>query len=337
LAVEGDSYARALDALNVSTLDGASPVALAPFASASFTYYGPSDPNAGKVASQTLQGQGTTTYSYAPNPSIGTGTNAWAYKTVETAMANGTVQAVHTVYANSDGEVLLDDTIAKNALGNSLDWRNVYVYDSDGRLIEQASPSAVSSAALNESLGNPATLNPTSGLIAVSKYYPDSTAPSSAGGYLEWSGVQQGSAGTPIVQDSYQYVELPNDDGYLLSSSTVYRSPVGGSLANATNAATTTYAYTFSPLSSSVPALSPMADHVSAETRTLPAASNSQNGDSTTAAQVTTTYDSLGNPVWQKDADGYISYTAYDRLCLDPIEVRRLFGSAISLDGVSAG
>ncbi len=25
------------------------------------------------------------------------------------------------------------------------------------------------------------------------------------------------------------------------------------------------------------------------------------------------------------------------RLCLDPIEVRRLFGSAISLDGVSAG
>jgi hypothetical protein len=39
----------------------------------------------------------------------------------------------------------------------------------------------------------------------------------------------------------------------------------------------------------------------------------------------------------QPEAPLPVGQSGSRRLCLDPIEVRRLFGSAISLDGVSAG
>src|SRR5262249_2946796 len=47
-------------------------------------------------------------------------------------------------------------------------------------------------------------------------------------------------------------------------------------------------------------------------TVTMPTISTSQNGPGT-ADVVTTVNDSYGRPIWQKDADGFLSYTAYDQ------------------------
>jgi RHS repeat-associated protein len=79
-----------------------------------------------------------------------------------------------------------------------------------------------------------------------------------------------------------------------IATQTVYRDAGGN------GGETTTYAYTWFSGTT----------QMQSETVTHPVVSTSQNGPGTADTE-TTVYDSYGRPVWQKDADGFITYTAY--------------------------
>jgi hypothetical protein len=111
---------------------------VAPYADAYYQY----SPTTQQVTEAVIQGsgcsvctggQGTFTYSYATSV-FQPGYNTWAKKTVETLPDGST----NTVYANFAGETMLD---AFQSGGQP--WINYYQYDSAGRLILQANPSAV--------------------------------------------------------------------------------------------------------------------------------------------------------------------------------------------------
>jgi len=84
---------------------------------------------------------------------------------------------------------------------------------------------------------------------------------------------------------------------YFTSSSTQYQG-TGGS-----GVETTSYAYTFFA-NTPAPTIASM-------TTTLPVVGNGQNGTGT-AATTEVVYNALGQVVWSMDANGSISYTAYD-------------------------
>ena len=79
-------------------------------------------------------GLGTYTYAYGSANNDTTNYNAWINKIAET-QPNGTV---HTVYTNNAGMTILDIVHS-----GSQNWLNYYKYDSDGRQIMHADPSAI--------------------------------------------------------------------------------------------------------------------------------------------------------------------------------------------------
>jgi hypothetical protein len=130
------SYARL--AADISNPMMATDSQVAPYADAYYQY----NPTTQQVTEAVIQGsgcsvctggQGTFTYSYATSV-FQPGYNTWAKKTVETLPDGST----NTVYANFAGETMLD---AFQSGGQP--WINYYQYDSAGRLILQANPSAV--------------------------------------------------------------------------------------------------------------------------------------------------------------------------------------------------
>src|SRR5262249_28987667 len=82
---------------------------------------------------------------------------------------------------------------------------------------------------------------------------------------------------------------------YPVGSSTVYRN------ADGTGGETTSTSYTWGSSST----------HIVSAAVSLPVISSSQNGPGS-ADTSTVVNDSYGRPVWRKDADGFIVYTAYD-------------------------
>src|SRR5262249_35087985 len=80
-----------------------------------------------------------------------------------------------------------------------------------------------------------------------------------------------------------------------VATRTVYRNTDG------TGAETTSFAYTWFSSSAQVQSV----------TATLPVISSTQNGPGT-ADTATVVDDSYGRPIWSKDGDGFINYTAYD-------------------------
>src|SRR5208337_3584480 len=116
-------------------------------------------------------------------------------------------------------------------------------------------------------------------------------------GYQEDTKIEQGRDGTPIPQESWQYYSQTVGSITVnpVATDTVYRNTDG------TGAETTSTSYTW--FSGTV--------QVQSQTVSLPVVSGHQNGPGT--ADVTTTYyNSYEQPIWTKDADGYIDYTAYD-------------------------
>ena len=186
-------------------------------------------------------------------------------------------------------------------------WDTFYKYDSSGRLILQAQPSAVTGyndtyADLVHSVsGNYQYLSDSTGLIQTIDYYSSTTATTStaggvAGSYQDWS-VQQGETGTAVLQDTATYIArtVGSLTFYPVASDTVYRNT------NGTGGETTSYSYTW--FSST---LQPQSVTV-----TLPTISSGQNGPG--SADTNTTYfDAYGRPIWTKDGDGFLNYTAYD-------------------------
>ncbi len=186
-------------------------------------------------------------------------------------------------------------------------WITFYKYDSQGRLIEEAQPSAVtgydesSPDLLVNQNGSYEYLSDNSGLIQLTGYYTQTTAtattPGGAAGYFEDSEVEEGQLGTPVLQETEQYYAVSGSDTtvYPEATATAYRNSDG------TGAETTAYSYTW--FWETVQEQS--------ETTTLPVISTAENG-SGTAETTAAYYNIFGQPTWSMDADGTIDYTAYD-------------------------
>jgi RHS repeat-associated protein len=290
------SYARLLAAY--STPGTATDAQVSPYADLYLQY------NSGKAVSQiVVQGAGSSlvstnvglgTYSYTYTASSNTaGPNNWATKTVETLPDGNT----NTVYTNAYGEVLLkkyhDATSGNN-------WLSYNQYDSSERLIESAAPSAVTG--YNDSYANlNVTLNSSSGLIHTVAYYTSTTAgETTAGGvagYEQSESIQQGSGGTSIELNSTQYfLHTANSISVSpVATYTVYSTTTGG-------ARTTSYSYTWFTSTT----------QMQSEQVTKPVISSSENGPGSADTE-TTFFDSLQRPIWTKDGDGFLTYTAYDQ------------------------
>ncbi len=253
----------------------------------------------GSGCSSCTGGLGTYSYTYTAS-SFADGYNNWRTKTVET-LPDGNENIVYTNYA---GEVLL--SVYKDTT-TSDEWLTFNKYDSSGRLIQMAAPSAVSgyddtnADLLHNQSGNYQYLNDSTGLIQNISYGSSTTATSSTAGnvagYQSQTSIQQGETGTAIVQSSQLYFSRTGGSTiYPIASTTVYRNTDG------TGGETTSYSYTWQ--GSTV-----MPESV---TTTLPTISTSQNGPNSADSSVTY-FDAYGRPIWSKDGDGFISYTEYDQ------------------------
>ncbi len=240
-------------------------------------------------------GVGTFNYSYLTS-SNSPGMNSWQVKTVETLQDGVT----NTVYTNSAGEVMLRDfTMPQH-------WDFFNEYDSQGRRILTAAPSAVftfdeaNADLLNNQGGVYQDLNNNSGLIQVFDYGMSTTAtetvPGSVTGYLADVQLKQGQMGAAVKQLSLQYFNHTAGSTTIspLASSTVYRNTNSG-------AEMTSFSYTYFPSTVQVQSV----------TTTLPAIPVSENGPNQNDVS-TTFFDTSGRPIWNKDADNFIQYIAYD-------------------------
>jgi hypothetical protein len=272
---------------------------VAPYADNYFQYN-----SAMQVSEAVLQGEGcstcsgglgtyTYTYTTSDNPD---GYNSWATRTVETQPDGN----VNIVYSNYAGEQML---FVQEDVSTGQQWDTYYEYDASGQVILMANPSAVTG--FNDSyadlLNNGQYLSPDSGLITTYQYYASTTAgETTAGGvfgFQESNSIQQGANGTPILQETWQYYSHTANGITVdpLATDTVYRNTDGN------GAETTSYSYTF------------FAGTVGMEsmTTTLPVISAAQNG-SGVAQQTESVFNTFGEDVWDKDEDGYITYTAFD-------------------------
>jgi hypothetical protein len=110
--------------------------------------------------------------------------------------------------------------------------------------------------------------------------------------------VKQGETGTAITLNSTQY--------FLHTANSISVAPVANytaySQTNGSGGRTTSYSYTWFTGTT----------QMQSEQVTAPVISSSENGPG--AADVVTTYfDTLQRPVWSKDGDGFLTYTAYDQ------------------------
>lgn len=230
---------------------------------------------------------GSLTYTFAYTTSAhADGYNHWKRKTIETLPdGNQTI-----VYTNHIGQVLV-----KEQKAGTDRWIEHRTYDSDGRLIQQAGPSAVtgyddSFADLNVSLKSNA------GLIRLAEYYA-TTGSGAAQGHLKAEKIKQGTSGTPVLLRQLEYAShsAGGQSVYPISKETVYRNDDG------TGAIETTFSYTFH--SGTV--------QVEEKTTTLPAVSAGQNGSGTSASRIER-FDLHGNRIWRKDERGFLTRMKYD-------------------------
>ena len=199
-------------------------------------------------------------------------------------------------------------------------WILAYEYDSFGRLIHTVSTSAIDLSAsvldgattvagIEFALEPYSNLGLSDGLIYSTQGLIDDTTYYSSGavGFTEADYVQQGVGGTPIEQDSYTYTSHTNAGGFTIYPVATYlqyqSSADGGS-----DAETTSYSYTFATGSGGA------TNQIEDETITNPvvSASDPNQDGSGTATTTQTIYNTFGQPVWTMDADGFITYTAYD-------------------------
>ncbi len=297
-----ESYARLVAAYGTD-VDALSNTEVAPYADNYFQYDDQlrvtEEIAQGTGCSTCAGGLGTFTFSYTASGNS-PGYNSWATKTVET-LPDGNE---NIVYTNAYGEVMLSvyyDTTADQK------WDTFYEYDSQGRCILMADPSAVTgyndsyADLLHNVSGSYADLSSSSGLITLYDYYTSTTATATTAGgiagFQQDVQIEQGQSGTPIPQETWTYFTRTGGSVEVgaVATDTVYRNDDG------TGAETTSFGYTW--FSGTV---QPQSVTVS-----LPVISSGQNGPDT-ADVSTVVFDSYGNPIWTKDADGYLTYTAYD-------------------------
>ncbi len=244
-------------------------------------------------------GLGVVTYSISTS-AFADGYNSWRTKTVETR-ADGNTQ---TVYTNFIGQPILE--VYKDTTTN-LEWATYHQFDTSGREVLTAMPSAVSgydetkSDLLNNQSGNYQYLRDSQGLIATAAYATSTTATSSTAGnvngYLNTTSLKRGESGTAVLQSTIQYYS--RTDGsitvYPVANQTRYRN-TGGSGGETTSYAYTWYSGTIQP------------EQV---TTTLPTVTTAQNGPNSADTNTYVT-DARGRVIWTKDGAGFLTYTEYD-------------------------
>lgn len=255
---------------------------------------------AGTGSSTLTGGFGTSTVYYGVKASPGSGVNDWVSK-VGVVLDDGTTKVS---YANAAGQELLAVT---TEVSTGRWWGTYTKYDSDGRVILRANPSAVTGyeEALTDLVGwsgSSATyLRSGDGLIATTTYASSTTATTSTAGdvsgYVTSTAIKRGTGGTAVSQSAVTYIgrTANSQTRYHVASTTQYRND------NGTGGQTTSYAYTWNGSTAQVASV----------TTTLPTVTTTQNGPNSAATNVVV-FDAVGRLIWAKDAAGVLSYTAYD-------------------------
>lgn len=241
-------------------------------------------------------------YGYASNTSTApVGINAWQSKATITQFG----RAPEAVYTNFAGETMIDSRTM-----NGGNWNTFTSYDTQGRPILSADPSAVaeiddsSPDLLNLTASGYADLSADSGLIAVTHYYTGDQT-----GLVREVDVKHGQNGAELPQAAYTYLTHEvtgfaangdaNDFGVTvlaLQQSFTESSPA--QLGAGLRPINTVYLY-------------PDWQRAQFLTReTLLPAISSQNGSG--GSTTTATFDALGREVGFTDADGFLHTTGYD-------------------------
>ena len=260
--------------------------------------------DAGAGCSVCSGGLGTYSYTYSTNTSyVGViDPNIWYYKTVET-LPDGNENIVYTNYTGQTILSIYEDTTSDQQ------WLTYNQYNGVGEVILTANPSAMTGYSESDgdlvgwSDGAAAYISSDSGLIDTYTYASSTTATTTTAGSvtgdLQESYIEQGTAGSPIAQQSYTYIAntVSGNTVYQTASATVYQNSDGS------GAETTTYSYVYYSGT----------NQLYSETTTSPVVSTGDNG-SGSANSTTTIYSTSGQVIWSKDANGSLSYTAYDPL-----------------------
>ena len=308
-------YAAACTALGgPSNLYAASDAAINQYTSYLYTY-----DSSNRVKTETDFDQSQYyTYSYYPSghiPNIGAPTladyNSWTVKTIEYGAdgSTGTNGSSYTVYTNFLGQVLLGDLV-DNTPGAASPQITYNKYDGNGNLILSAQPSAIST--YTDSSGAISVTANATGPVQEYAYYPDPPPTGGAPGYLESVSIADGVNGSPVLQESYTYasntVEINNVSVtvYAVHADTTYTTPTSTlTSTDAPGTPTTGYLYAWNGVQEQ------------SVTMTLPVVYNGQDetpdqNGSGVAAQTFDVYDQDGNPTWQMDALGRVTYSYYD-------------------------
>ncbi len=265
-------------------------------------------------------GSKTVTFSYIRNPrypiiigsssssSIGsTDYNVWIYKTVET-QPDGSQRIT---FANFAGQTML--SVLKASATSSDQWCTFFRYDSQGRQIWMAQPSAVTG--YDEQYDDLLHYMPTSakyeylrdndGLIQVTEYYTSSGSSSSSGGssaapdgYVKAERIMKGQLGTPITLRSWEYTSHTEGDTTVFPVAKEIRYPDDS---DPSQQIVTGYEYTFHSGTT----------QIAQQTTILPVISTSQNG-SGTANSRKDYFDTLGYRTWSMNERGFITRYVYN-------------------------
>ncbi|MBY0526219.1 MAG: SBBP repeat-containing protein [Gemmataceae bacterium] len=320
------SYARLVAAVGTPT--SSTDVQVAPYADQYFEYDSQWRVTTliaqGEGCSSCSAGQGTYTYSYSQSSNTA-GFNSWSFKTIET-LPDGN-QNIY--YANAYGQTML---LVYHDVVTSQNWEWFTKFDSDGRPVLMAAPSALTgyddtyADLLHSVSGNYQYLADSAGLIQVIDYYTSTTATgSTAGGvagYQQDTKIQQGETGTAILQDTEAYYTHTGGSATVnpLATVTVYRNT------NGTGGQTTSFAYMWFASSTQPESL----------TVTYPTVSSGQNGPGS-ADQEVSYFDTYGRTVWHKDAEGYLTYIGYDLATGDVVRTVEDVQTAPVLTAVDIG
>ncbi|MDD4892334.1 MAG: hypothetical protein PHU85_20620, partial [Phycisphaerae bacterium] len=220
----------------------------------------------------------------------GTGGNeadwsAWTYSRSE-SRSNGTNLLIYANYAN--------ETMATVLTSGQDEWVDYYAYDSFGRQIKHAYPSAVE----GYDPGLPDVVELTGGgLVEGIDYGTSTTATAATSGDVLGRVCKTWVGNNTHVISSFQY-EAHEADGataYFVSGSTAYAGDIS------TDPRTVTYDRTWSGNGHQV---STLVTH-------YPAVAVDQNG-SGQSTWSGVAFNAQGQPIWTRDQDGFLTYTVYD-------------------------
>ncbi len=290
-----DSYLRALASVSgsgVADVRGISDISQ--YATKVITYDGT------QVQTIAIQGAGNTNdtntgsgtfgvYSYEYGTSSFTPDgdfNVWVYSTSE-ELPNG---SYNYVYSNFAGETLLVDQAAGGA-----DWDTQTEYNSAGQVAVQVSPSDIASYSTSDpSLLALGTSDYTgTGNVVLTDYW-------SAGG-SEPAGYVMDHVGNDGPLD---YTTYSHSSGliWVMASYTTY-SVAGATVGGSTGAQVTDYDYSFYSGTAAIEEI----------TTTSPGVTDEVSGTTTyDTSYVVLSPDGMGDPIWEKDAAGFLTYREFD-------------------------